>query len=144
MAVKKRTRREYLMIQAIDPEKGTLTAKIQISYARMHALGRRSKGQTNECAFIVPIILQKPTAIFEGLRSDNDEDRRGYGWRCYVGLPLCHYRQDGEQVDPLDGMVYVVFVNTDGIAYNWRWEQADETDPKLPINHETRFAKRWI
>ena len=142
MAVKKKTRR--LIIQAVDPERGTQTAGIQISYSRIKALGRRSKGQIKECAYIVPRILQRPTAIFEGLRSDNDKDRRGFGWRCYVGLPSCCYRRDGEQTEPPKGMVFMVFVNDDGITYNWRWEPANDADPKLPVDHESRFAKRWI
>jgi len=40
--------------------------------------------------------------------------------------------------------VYVVFVNDHGVAHNWRWEKSDETDSRLPINHESRFTRRLL
>lgn len=144
MAKRKESRREYLMIEGIDPETGKLTAQIQISYDRLHKISTRSIGQLKEAAEIVPQVLQKPTAIFEGLCLDNDEDHRGCGWRCYVGLPDRAYRADGEQLPPLDGMIYMVFINSEGIAYNWRWENADETNPELPMDYGLRFIKRLI
>lgn len=90
------TRREYILLDAIDPVTGKL-CKVQISHARMMAIGRRSLGHASECAYIVPAILQKPTAIFEGLQNDEDEDKRGVGWRCYCGTPAVAYRADGSE-----------------------------------------------
>ena len=42
---------------------------------RMQAVGRRSLGHAKECGLIVPQVLQRPTAVFEGLlrRSETDE-----------------------------------------------------------------------
>jgi len=40
--------------------------------------------------------------------------------------------------------VFLVFVNDEGIAYNWRWEKADEDEPDLPRRFKTRFKKRLI
>ena len=40
--------------------------------------------------------------------------------------------------------VYLVFVNDEGVAYNWRWEKADADDPKLPNGYQTRFKKRAL
>jgi len=97
-----------------------------------------------EAAYIVPHVLQKPVAIFEGLQEDEDEDRRGVGWRCYCGLPLHSYRPDGTEAPPPRDRVYLVFVNQEGIAYNWRWEKHDCVNSKLPINYKIRFKKRLL
>jgi hypothetical protein len=117
---------------------------ILVSFDRMQTVGRRSVGHAKECGYIVPAILQKPTAVFEGLRRDEDEDRHGVGWRCYCGIPEHAYHSDGTPRSPYPGQVYLVFVNEDGVAYNWRWEKADPDDPKLPENHEERFKKRLL
>src|SRR5690606_36045953 len=97
-----------------------------------------------ECCFIVPFILLNPTAVFEGLRQDEDEDRSGVGWRCYCGIPENAYRRDGSSRPSYPGQVYLVFVNDEQVAYNWRWEKADPEDFQLPNGHETRFKKRLL
>jgi hypothetical protein len=137
---KDESRRTYLKLKARRPEGGE--CEVQISYERMQAVGRRSMGQAKEAAYLVPLVLQSPTAVFEGLRRDEDEDRGGYGWRCYCGVPDRAYRIDGTQRPPYPGQVYLVFVNDEGVAYNWRWENADTTDPDLPENHSVRFQHR--
>lgn len=137
------TRRRFITISAVNPEDGK-TCEVLISHDRMQAVGRRSMGQAKECAFIVPMILQKPTAIFEGLRLDEDEDRYGYGWRCYCGIPEQAFRIDGSSACPFPGQIYLVFVNDEGVAYNWRWEEADSDDPRLPVDHENRFRNRVL
>ena len=88
------------------------------------------------------MILQKPTAIFEGLR--RDEDRRGFGWRCYCGQPEQSYRSDGSSAPHYHGQVYLVFVNDERVAYNWRWEKADPDNLKLPIGHEARSKQKLL
>jgi hypothetical protein len=90
----------------------------------------------------VPLVLQAPVAVFEGLRRDEDEDRAGYGWRCYCRVPDRAYRSDGTQRPPYPGQVYLVFVNDEGVAYNWRWEKADPDDPNLPDDYSSRFQRR--
>ncbi len=69
--------------------------QVQISYHRMQAVGRRSMGHAKESRLIVPAIFEKPTAIFEGLRHDEDEDREGVGWRCNCGVPEQAFHPDG-------------------------------------------------
>lgn len=81
MAEKEGSRRKYLTLAAINPADGK-TTDVLMSYDRMQAIGRRGLGHAKETGYIVPKILQQPTAIFEGLREDEDEDRRGVGWRC--------------------------------------------------------------
>ena len=143
MSDKSESRREGLLIQAIDPGDGKL-CEVQISHSRIQAVGRRSMGQAKECAYTVPHILQHPTAIYEGLRREEDEDRWGTGWRCYCGIPEHSYQADGSEGHPYRGQVYLVFVNDEGVAYNWRWEPADADNPRLPGGHETRFTTRLL
>lgn len=144
MSSKGPSRRDYITLSAIDPRDGTLTCEVQISFERMQAVGRRSMGHAKECGHIVPMVLQMPTAIFEGLRRDEDEDRWGYGWRCYCGVPEHSYRPDGTQAPPYSGQVFLVFVNDDRVAYNWRWEKSDPDDPRLPIGHASRFKQKLL
>ena len=135
-------RRQYLTLRAVDPQDGTLSAEVQVSFDRMQSVGRRSLGHARECGEIVPAVLQNPTAVFEGLREDTDEDRSGFGWRCYCGVPAHSFRSDGTKARPYAGQVYLVFVNDERVAYNWRWERADPEDPTLPIKYLTRFKQR--
>ncbi len=143
MTDKEGSRRKYLTLQAINPGDGT-KCDVLVSHARMQAVGRRSMAHAKECAFIVPMILQQPKAIFEGLRQDEDEDRQGVGWRCYCGIPEHAYRSDGTQREPFPGQAYLVFVNDEHVAYNWRWEKADPNNPGLPDKHDERFKKRVL
>ena len=138
------SRRDGLTLQALNPDDKKLTATVFISHGRMTTVGKRSMGHAKECAAIVPRILESPTAIFEGLTLDQDEDRRGYGWRCYCGIPEHSYGVDGTPAAPYSGQVYLVFVNEDHVAYNWRWERADPDDLELPLNHAKRFRKRLL
>ena len=143
MADKEDSRRRYLTLQAVDPVDGR-KCEVLISYDRMQTVARRSMAHAKECGIIVPMILQQPTAVFEGLRQDKDEDRLGFGWRCYCGVPEHAYHTDGAERSPYPGQVYLVFVNDEQVAYNWRWEKADPNDPKLPADHGDRFQKRLI
>ena len=138
-----RSRRQYITIAAINPLDGK-TCEVMISYDRMQTVGRCSVGHARECGEIVPAILQHPVAIFEGLRWDEDEDRRGVGWRCYCGVPERAYLPDGAAIRPYPGQVYLVFVNDERVAYNWRWEKADPDNPRFPIHHQERFKRRLL
>jgi hypothetical protein len=137
-----KTRRDFLAITASDGYGGTIP--VQFSYDRIRALGARSKGQVLEAAEIVPIILQRPKAIFEGLRHDEDDDRRTAGWRCYVGIPDRSYTADGQKRPAWEDKVFLVFINSDRVAYNWRWEKCDLDQPNLPQNWSDRFKTRVL
>ena len=143
MAKQDGTRRAFLKLAAINPVDRTM-GEVQVSFDRMQAVGRRSMGHAKECGLIVPTILQAPTAVFEGLCLDEDEDARGAGWRCYCGTPQHAYHSDGTPRSPYPGQVYLVFVNDEHVAYNWRWEKADPDDPTVPEAYEARFKKRLL
>lgn len=136
-------RREYLCINALNPLNGD-TCTVQISQQRMLAIGRRSIAQAKECGVLVPEVLQNPTAVFEGLRREQDDDPWGCGWRCYCGIPSRRFTKDGREADPYPNQVFLVFVNDESVAYNWRWEKASQEDPELPANHEARFRRRLL
>jgi len=80
--------------------------------------------------------------VFEGLCREEDEPKRGVGWRCYCGVPDRSYSEEGDQRPPRPKKVYLVFVNADRVAYNWRWEFADDRVPQLLRNPKTRFKRR--
>lgn len=134
-------RRDGLTFDAYNPI-GDGPCRVQISLDRLRAVAKRGAGAILECRNIVPHILAHPTAIFEGLRRDEEEDRWGYGWRCYCGLPTVAYRTNGTEINPYPRQVYLVFVNDGFIAYNWRWEYGDPEDLELPADHPARFTRR--
>jgi hypothetical protein len=142
MAGKQDSRRQYLTLNAVEPSGSP--CEILISFDRMQAVARRSMGHAKECGILVPQVLQNPTAIFEGLRWDEDEDRRGVGWRCYCGVPAQAFNADGTTRPAYRGQVYLVFVNDENVAYNWRWEKADPDSPTLPVNYLQRFKERLL
>ena len=143
MADKERTRRGYLTLQALNPVDGTMGQAI-VSFDRMQTVGRRSMAHAKECGIIVPMILQSPAAVFEGLCRDEDEDQRGVGWRCYCGIPEHAYHSDGTERPPYPGQVFLVFVNDERVAYNWRWEKAEPDHPELPKDYSQRFRKQLL
>jgi hypothetical protein len=137
------SRRGRLTIRAHDPETGG-EIEVYVSYERLQAIAKRSRGQVMEAAEQVPQVLQQHGPEWEGLRNDEDEDRQagGVGWRCYCGVPDRSYTPDGDRCPPRRGGVFLVFVNEDRVAYNWRWEPADPDDRNLPRGHQTRFRRR--
>lgn len=142
-AGKAHTRREYLKVSAINPDTGK-TIIVQISYDRLHNIAKRGKGEIECARYTVPYILQHPTAIFKGLCLEEDEDARGYGWRCYCGIPEHDYSLDGQELPPRSNKVFLVFVNDELVAYNWVWVKCDEFHNELPIDYKTRFKEKLL
>jgi hypothetical protein len=80
------SRRDRLCIEAFDPGT-TQTCIVQISQGRLLTIAKWGAWAVKEAAELVPFVLQHPASVFQGLRRDEDEDRRGAGWRCYCGRP---------------------------------------------------------
>jgi len=135
-----------LKIEAVDPITGKICCDVFISYERLHKFFKpRGLGAVLECRYCVPEVLQKPTAIFEGLCQNEDEPRnRGCGWRCYCGIPSHDYSEDGTALQPRKNKVFLVFVTEELVAYNWRWEKCCPDKPELPINYQTRFRDQKL
>ncbi|MFO0970541.1 MAG: hypothetical protein U0793_33775 [Gemmataceae bacterium] len=134
------SRRDRLCIEAFDPDSGG-TCIAQISQPRLLTVAKWGPWAVREASEVVPFVLQHPSAVFEGLRRDEDEDPRGTGWRCYCGHPTKKFRKDGSEVNPDPGQVFLVFVNDEKVAYNWRWEPIDLDEPDFPKGHEQRYKK---
>jgi hypothetical protein len=130
-------RRGYEVRDASDPHDGKLW-QIRVSHRRMDEVARRGYGQAKELAFLVPEVLESPCAIFQGVREDGEDD-----WLCYCGRPEYAYRGfTGQRVlAPLDE-VYLVFVNSDRVAYLNRWDKADSEQRRFPVDYRIRFGKR--
>ncbi len=127
-------RRGYRVIRnAIDPRDGT-TWDIRVSEAKIESIAKRSWGQVKELAYLVPEVLSGPTAVFQGVREVGEKD-----WLCYCGVPGYAYAKDGRRIAARIGEVYLVFVNADRVAYNFRWEHCDTVKRSFPKDYETRF-----
>jgi len=136
------SRRERLAVKAYDPATGG-EIEVFISYDRLRAFGNRTKGQILDAAVLVPQALQCREAVFEVLRREVDEPKHeGTGWRCYCCCPDRSFAEDGEILPPRRERVFLVFVNDQQVAYNWRWERADPDHPSLPLDSENRFKRR--
>lgn len=140
-----KTKREYLSLDAIDPVDGK-KVNVILSYRRLHYLARTgSQGRICEAQYLVPETLLYPMAIFEGLRWDSDENESDKpGGRCYCRIPDYAFRQDGSEKQPEQGEVFLVFVNSDRVAYTWRWEKSDPNDQKAPKEYTDRFRRRVL
>lgn len=137
-----KTRRDALAIYALNPTTGKKDLKVWFKSEKIQLVGRRSKGQLLETSELVPYILQNPRQVFEGLCWENDEKgSRGAGWRCYSGLPLCAYRQNGTRREAYPGEVFLIFVDDTGLVYNWRWEKSDRASDGLPNEFDLRHGE---
>jgi hypothetical protein len=138
-------RREALTLDAIDPKDGRQIV-VMFSQEKLLAVAKRSKGQIKEAAYAVPIILQKPKAVFRGLLRETDEPKGegDEGWLCYCGIPEIAYNEDGTPRAPWAGEVLMVFVSSEKVVYNWYWVKCDKNDPNLPEDHSVRFKERSL
>ncbi|MDP6354922.1 MAG: hypothetical protein QF473_07475 [Planctomycetota bacterium] len=139
MAHDSKERRGYASFSAIHPDEGTWDILVSKERAMFMAKMFGESG-VKETTQTVPNSLADPLAIFEGMRrpvKDEDED----AWLCYVARPKARYWQ-GNTLQTSSERVFLVHVNEDRIAYNWRWEKTDPNDSDLPVDYENRFAKR--
>ncbi|ODS31207.1 MAG: hypothetical protein SCARUB_03678 [Candidatus Scalindua rubra] len=136
--------RHYVHLDAINPIDGKKFS-VKVNRKRMQIVARRGKGHVYEMAYVLPEVLMKPKAIFEGLRIDEEEPKDDIiGWHCYVGKPSKAFRSNGQQMEAWPDQVYLVFVNEENVVYNWRWEKADSRDLDMPKEYDKRFRKRVL
>lgn len=132
-------RREPFTFDAFDPPNGT--CKVYIRERRLLTVAKLGKWKLLEARELVPKVLNDPCVVFEGLRWEGDEDKDRPGWRCYCAKPDCMYDKRGAPVDSDPNQVFLVFVNDERIAYNWRWEFVDDEDREVPKGKD-RFINR--
>jgi len=136
---KKKSRKGYVSIAAIDPRDGQ-SWDLLVANRTIDEIGARQEpDRVKTLAYLVPHCVQHPTAIFEGLRDEDDEGL------CYVSRPPHRYvGKAGHEVPPPPDRVFIVFVSPDRVIYNWRWEPCDTEDSDLPVGHAGRFDRRLI
>lgn len=131
---------------AIDPTSGA-SFEVFVTDRKAAATAKRGQGAVLEMANCVKHVLNKPLAIFEGIRWDADEDNFSDcdSWLCYCGVPPhLYYPNETRPRPPKPDEVFLVFVNSDRVAYHWRWEKADKDGTGLPNGYLTRFRKKAL
>ncbi len=138
---KARNRPGYAKLNARDPNDGKYW-DVLISPGRLNWIKRVGGALVHETRLIVPTVLDKPTAIFQGLLSDDDEDKFGDvgGWLCYLGQPCYAYDDSGRPYPVREGLRYLIFLNAERVAYAWRFDQ----DDRLPASFDHRFKERLL
>jgi hypothetical protein len=124
----------FLELDGLDPS-GTGTRVFRIEKSFVQYFYKRSQLDKFHELALVKEILQNPGAIFQGLRTEQEE---GF---CYAGLASCAFSVRGIQIPPPTGYTFLVFVSTIDQIFQWRWEIA-EHNLVFPIAHETRFERR--
>lgn len=78
--------------------------------------------------------------IFEGLERPEFED--GF---CYCATPNLRYvSDDGRTAQAHPGFVFVAFVTSELVIFEFGWERTSGTRQGFPDNWETRFTKqKW-
>lgn len=128
---------------AIDPSSGKQHS-VQLDYDKLRHIARLGVGRVKEAGYLVPEVLARPAAVFRGLLREGDEPRRGAGWLCYVGQPRTAFDDTGRSVPAHPDRVFLVFVNDEGVAYNWYWCASDAHQPGLPEGYADRFREQLL
>lgn len=129
-------------VDAVDPYTGK-PWKLYVRNRKVEQTALKGMGAARELAFTVLNAVQKPTAVFKGVRDSDDGDE---DWLIYVSNPAFAYdHQTGNQVRAWKGEVFLVFVDEDRIIRRWFWDEADHMNPKLPVNHDKeRFVEKLL
>ena len=147
----RKARQGYVSLSAIDPRDGA-QFEVYVSPARMEAVAKRGMHAVLELTEVVTKGLTRPVRIYEGIRHDSDSDTHSEAddWLCYVAKPDKDYRTPGSEMPspPREGRLFLVFVNSDRVAYTWRWELASQEEPDEPIGvsdlSNPRFVRRVL
>ena len=137
------SRREYITIVAIDPIYGK-PCEVLISYDRIQAVGREVLVTPKNVHISFRLfcnILRPFLKVFGGTRTNPAKALAGDVTAAFRNKS---FLQDGTPIRPYAGQIYLVFVNDENVAYNWRWEKSDESDLRLPRDHDTRFRRRLL
>ena len=132
---------------AVDHRTGKPSLRVHLTQDRGRQVARRGRWAILEMRNTVEQVLQRPTAIFEGIRHEPDDDGRSDGWLCYCGRPAVRHwpnNPDNRPGPPRPNHVFVVFVNRDRVAYLWYWTDCDPAEPRLPKDFQERFVSRVL
>ncbi len=138
---KKKSRRDYSVVDAIDPHDGGLW-DVLVSPGFLEWVKKRGMGRTKELAYSARWVLLNPAGLYRGVR-DTDHDVDDEGWLCYSAIPPDAYDyKTGERRDPWSNQTMMVCVTDERVLYDWWWVPSDPESPNLPINHQLRFREK--
>lgn len=143
-------KRFFGSVDALDPVTGKRDKEVRVTNDRMiNHVAKSGAAAAAMARELLPQVLESPSAVFEGLRWDDDQSPSGDGWLCYVGTPKTDFVPEDKRPDARArevswraGFVLLVFLNHDGVAYLWRREKADANDDTMPNGFQSRFRKR--
>jgi hypothetical protein len=90
-----------------------------------------------ELLYCASKVISAPTVVFEGLRKQGPL-KKGYA---YCGTPRRAYDNRGNPGPRHDGMVYVVFVDSQNHVFDWDWVKEDPKRPGYPEHCQDRFDR---
>lgn len=144
------SRRSGFECLAVSPIDGKKDLVLTLSINRAKILQRRANRADMYRVQLVRSVLDSPTAIFQGIRFEEDERHTCHcpGWLCYCGLPIKDYTSSGTEINPPPKKVFLAFVNDEHVVYNWGWERADldawERGLYFPTEYQNRFQRRVL
>jgi len=80
-------------------------------------------------------VLENTLLIFEGVR----EFQEG-GW-CFIGRPESHYVRENVTAPLSHDQVFAVYLNPAMSVYEWRLEDAEESNSWYPMGHQNRYDR---
>jgi hypothetical protein len=111
-------------LEAIRPRDGKRW-EVYLRQSKIEATAKRGMGAARELAYLVPFVLQNPTAVFRGVREEGASQ-----WLCDVGSPPDAYNhKTGERLRPWADQVFLVSPMTNE-------EFAQLVLSKVPPDHE--------
>ncbi len=81
-----------------------------------------------------------PTAIYRGLNRGDDAPKRLREGYAICGKPNRACDNEGKLVTAPAGMVFMVYADSDGFAFDWDWVKEDQLAPGRPLKAADRFG----
>ena len=126
-------------IDAVNPHDGKRW-QVFLRDSMMDRAIIRGPGVARELGYTVPESFLTPKAVFRGVRAEGEPN-----WLCYVARPSQAYDyRDGTCRKAWHGEVFLIYVDDFRIIRDAFWVKADQNDPDLPENHDTRFNDRLL
>ena len=131
-----------LIFSAFNPEGPPFTVKV--TRQRLRFLAQSGAWRVEEATQTVGEVLNRPLAIFAGIRQEDDENKgpNGVGWWCYAGVPSTRFLQGGSVRTAKSDEIFLVFVTDEFVAYNSRWELASPRPEWFQDGYLERFRRR--
>jgi len=129
----------YFSLQAVNPPDGGICT-VFLSKDKANEIAKQGDWRHKELAYTVPAALSQPRSIWEWKREGKV---RG---NCYIARPERRFiGEHAADVPAQSDRVFLVFVTGRGIVHHWRWEQASENAPDIPIDHsDDRFGRQLL